>query len=430
MKMKKTLSALLAVVLAAGTMFGCSSPSGSSSAGGTKSAAATAAKAGKADLTVSTWAGAGELKEMQKIVDKLNASSQDYNLKIQSIPADYYVKIQAMISAKKAPDLMWLSQEYIPMYAKLGVLMDISDKAQNDQKVNLSNYYEGPLNTAKYKDKLYGLPWISQPVVMYYNESLLKEAGVTFPDGNWSWEDFRTAAKKATKRDSSGKTTQWGTVISGWPPIQTWIWAFGGETVDKDGNIKIDSPESIKGLKVLNNILNVDKVSPSKEQAQNMGDADLFKTGKVAMFFGGAGDDLEKQVGSKFKVGMSEIPHGDKKTTFSWIASTVVSSGTKNKDAAYKALVDLTNATFQWKVVPPIKTGFDMVTKNMPEKAYALNTIKASAQYARGFNNQEKEPELDTAIGDELYTPLINGKKTPEQGAKDAAAKMKEIISK
>ena len=148
------------------------------------------------------------------------------------------------------------------------------------------------------------------------------------------------------------------------------------------------------------------------------------------MFFGGAGDDLEKQVGSKFKVGMSEIPHGDKKVTFSWIASTVVYSQTKNPDAAYKALIDLTNATFQWKVVPPIKDGFNMITKNMPEKAYALDVIKKSSQYARGFNNQEKESEIDTAIGDELYTPLINGKKKPEQAAKDAETKVKTIMGK
>ena len=423
---KKTVSAALAAVLVAGSMFGCSS-SGSSSQAGAKDASGTTQKA---NLTVSTWAGAEELKQMQGIVDKLNAQSKDYKLKIQSIPSNYNVKLQTMISANQAPDLMWLSQEYIPMYAKLGALMDVTDKATSDSKVNLNNYFEGPLNTAKYQGKLYGLPWISQPVVMYYNADMLKAAGVQAPKGSWTWEQFRDAAKKATKKNSSGKITQWGTVISGWPPIQTWIWAYGGETVDKDGNIKIDSPESLKGLKVLNGILNEDKVSPSQEQSQNMGDADLFKAGKVAMFFGGAGDDLEKQVGNKFKVGMAEIPHGDKKTTFSWIASTVVSSRTKNKDAAYKALVDLTNATFKWKVVPPVKDGFDMITKNMPEKAYALDTIKAASQYARGFNNQEKEPELDTAIGDELYTPLINGKKTPEQGAKDAAAKMKEIMGK
>ena len=418
-KWLRILTTVLAVILLTGTVSGCST----NTTGGKSGA--------KANLTISTWAGATELKQMQVIVDKLNAKSKDYNLKIQSIPANYYIKLQTMISAQQAPDLMWLSQEYIPMYAKLGSIEDITTKATNDTNVNLSNYFDGPLATAKYKDKLYGLPWVSQPVVMYYNEKLLKTAGIALPDGNWTWDDFRVAAKKATISTSgNGKIDQWGTVISDWPPIQTWIWAYGGETVDKDGKIQIDSPASIKGLTMLNNILNVDKVSPSKEQSQNMGSGDLFKTGKVAMYFGGAGDDIEKQVAGKFKVGMAEIPHGDKKTTFSWIASTVISSRTKNKDAAYQALVDMTNATLQWKVVPPVKNGFDMIAKSMPEKAYALDVIKKSSVYARGFNNQEKEVEIDNAISEELYAPIVNNKKTPEAGAKDAADKIKSIIGK
>lgn len=418
-KWPKALISVLTIVFFTGTLWGC----------GTKNVDANTGSAEKADLSISTWAGADELKQMQVIVDKLNENATAYKLTIQSIPAEYNIKIQTMISAKQAPDLMWLSQEYIPMYATLGAIEDITSRAANDSNVNLSNYFDGPLDTAKYKGKLYGLPWISGPVVMYYNEAILKAAGVDFPDGNWTWDDFRVAAKKTTiSIKGDGTIDQWGTVIAGWPPIQTWIWAYGGETIDKDGKIQIDSPESIKGLVMLDNILNVDKVSPSKEQAQNIGDADLFKSGKIAMYFGGVGDDLEKQINGKFKVGMAEIPQGIKKTTFSWIASTVISSRTKNKDAAYKALVDMTNATFQWKVVPPVKDGFDMVVKNMPEKAYGIDVIKKSAEYARGFNNQEKEAEIDNAIWEQIYSPLISNTKTPEAAAKDAAAKIKTII--
>lgn len=419
----KLLAATLATLSLTTVLYGCGSKTAES-----KDKAATGEKV---NLKVATWAGAGELKEMQDIVDKLNAKSNDYKLEIQSIPADYYKKIQTMISAKQAPDLMWLSQEYIATYAKIGALMDITSQAEKDTKVNLSNYFEGPLNTAKFQGKLYGLPWISQPVVMYYNEDMFKKAGVELPTNNWTWEQFRNAAKKLTV-DTNGdkKIDQWGTVIDGWPPIHTWIWTSGGETIDAQGNIKIDSPESIKGIDTLKKILTEDKASPSKEQAQNMGNADLFKSGKIAMFFGGAGDDLEKGVNNKFKVGMTEIPSDGTKATFSWIASTVISSQTKNKDVAYKALVDLTNATHEWKIVPPIKSGLDMITKSRPEKAYAMDVIKKSSEYARGFNNQDKQAEIDSAIWEQVYEPIINNKKSAEQAAKDAAAKIKSIMGK
>lgn len=385
----------------------------------------------KLTLKVATWAGATELKEFQEVVDKVNSQSKDYKLEIQSIPADYYKKIQTMISAKQAPDLIWLSQEYIPMYAKLGAIIDITDMAKNDTNANLDNYYEGVLNAAKYQDKLYGLPWINQPVVMYYNEDMFRKEGVELPNSNWTWDDFRKAAKKLTKDiNGDGKVDQWGTVIDGWPPMHLWLWTYGGESVDAQGNIKIDSQESIKGLEMLSKILNEDKASPTKEQAQNMGNSDLFKTGKIAMFFGGAADDLEKSINGKFKVGMSEIPYATQRATFSWTASTVISSNTKNKEIAYKALVDLTNAIHQWKIVPPVKDGLNMVVKNRPEKEYAIDVIKKSAEYARGFNNQDKQAEIDTALWEQIYEPLINNKKTAEQAAKDAAEKIKLIIGK
>ncbi|WP_084756898.1 extracellular solute-binding protein [Clostridium sp. DMHC 10] len=301
-------------------------------------------------------------------------------------------------------------------------------KLKKIKKVELENYYAGPLDTAKYKEKLYGLPWISQPVVMYYNKALFKEAGIEEPNGSWKWEDFDNAAKKLTKdKNGDGKIDQWGTVIDGWPPINTWVWTYGGETIDKNGRIKLGSPEALKGLNMLSKMINVDKISPDKEQAQNMGDAQLFESGKIGMFFGGAGDDIENQVNEKFKVGMSEIPYETKKSTFSWIASTVISSQTKNKDVAYEALVDLTNAIQKWKIVSPTKSGLSNVIKVRPEKAYALDVIKKSSAYARGFNNQEKEAEIDTALSDELYEPILYNKKTPEQGIKDAVDKIKSI---
>lgn len=382
-------------------------------------------------LKVATWAGATELKEFQELVNELNSKAKDYKLEIQSIPADYYKKIQTMISARQAPDLIWLSQEYIPMYAKLGAIIDITDMARNDVNCNLDNYYEGVLNAAKYQDRLYGLPWINQPVVMYYNEDMFRKEGVELPNNNWTWDDFRKAAKRLTKdTNGDGKVDQWGTVIDGWPPMHLWLWTYDGESVDEQGNVKIDSSESIKALEMLSKILNEDKVSPSKEQAQNMGNSDLFKTGKIAMFFGGAADDLEKSINDKFKVGMSEIPYATQRATFSWTASTVIYSNIKNKEVAYKALVDLTNALHQWKIVPPIKDGLNMVVKNRPEKEYAMDVIKKSAEYARGFNNQEKQAEIDTALWEQIYEPLINNRKTAEQAAKDASEKIKSIIAK
>ncbi|SEN23254.1 multiple sugar transport system substrate-binding protein [Lihuaxuella thermophila] len=414
--MKKIVTGLLASSLLVG-MAGCSGDPGGSSA------------SGKVELKIGTWAGAQELKEFQGIVDQLNQQSKNYHLTIQSIPADYYKKIQTMAAAKQAPDLFWLSQEYIPMYAELGVIAPLDEYIKGNSKLNLDDYFEGPLQVGKVNGKLYGLPWINQPVMLYYNKTLFEKTGVELPKPDWTWEDFEKAAIALTKDvNQDGKTDQFGTVIDGWPPVALWVWTHGGEIIDKDGKVRMDEPQAIEGIKMFHKLINQDKVTPNKTQAQNTGGPEMFKTGKVAMFFGGAGDDFEKQVGNAFEVGMTKVPHATTEATFSWIAATVMSNTTKNKPVAAEALIDLTNAIRKWKILPPTKSGLGHVADIRPEKAYAVEIMTESSKVSRGFNNQSKQNELDTAIWQELYEPILLGKKSPEQAAKDAANALRKIL--
>ncbi|WP_052659394.1 ABC transporter substrate-binding protein [Bacillus alveayuensis] len=419
---KKITTGLLASSLLVG-MVGCSNDSDVAKTDSSTS------KNGKVELKIGTWAGAQELKEFQDIVDKLNKESKDYHLTIQSIPADYYKKIQTMAAAKQAPDLFWLSQEYIPMYAELGVIAPLDDYVKENSKVNLDDYFEGPLEVGKVNGKLYGLPWINQPVMLYYNKTLFEKSGVELPSPDWTWEDFEKAAQALTKdTNNDGKIDQFGTVIDGWPPIATWVWTYGGEIIDKDGKVRLDEPEAIEGIKMFDKLINKDKVTPNKTQAQNTGGPEMFKTGKVAMFFGGAGDDFEKQVGDAFEVGMTKVPHATTEATFSWIAHTVMSNTTKDKKVAAEALIDLTNAIHEWKILPPTKSDLENVAKIRPEKEYAVEIMKESSKVSRGFNNQSKQNELDSAIWQELYEPILLGKKSPEQAAKDAANALRKIL--
>ena len=63
----------------------------------------------------------------------------------------------------------------------------------------LDDYYPGSLDVSKYNGKLYGLPWIAQPVMLYYNPALFNAAGISPPDESWTWDTFKDAAKKLTK---------------------------------------------------------------------------------------------------------------------------------------------------------------------------------------------------------------------------------------
>ena len=124
----------------------------------------TAASGEKVTITLATWAGADESKELQAVIDKVNAEATDFEIVHQANPADYYTKVQTMIAGNTAPDLMWLSQEYVANFADNGAIMDITDQvaALSDMPAaQLDDYYPGSIAVAKYNDRLYGLPWIA-----------------------------------------------------------------------------------------------------------------------------------------------------------------------------------------------------------------------------------------------------------------------------
>ncbi|MBS4177592.1 ABC transporter substrate-binding protein [Lederbergia citrea] len=419
--LKKRFSILVVALCTLLVFAGCSSKESSSEK--TK-------KGEKATIEFAAWGGPEENKELEGLVEKVNADADDYKIKLINIPNDYSTKLQTMISGKKAPDIFYLSQEWVASYASKNILLDITDLAKNDNQLDLDDYYEEPLKTARYNDKLYGLPWISQPVLMYYNKAIFDEAGLPYPDNTWDWEQFRKVAKELTvDKNNDGRLDQWGTIANGWPPEKIWAWSYGGGFLNDNGEITIDSPETIEGLQVYYDILHTDKSVPSSNTIEQQGLAEMFIAGKVAMFFGGAADDLDYIDG--LDVGATVVPKGKERATFNWIANMVASADTENPEIAYKALRDMTDAIHHWKLAPPRKSMMDKLAEIQPKKTEeALAAIEESMEYAKGLVLHEKRQEIDSIIWDNLSDPLIRGEGTPEELAKKTAEKLKEFTGK
>jgi multiple sugar transport system substrate-binding protein len=80
----------------------------------------------------------------------------------------------------------------------------------------------------------------------------------------------------------------------------------------------------------------------------------MFKAGKIAMFMGGAADDLDRVEGLNVGViHVPEHPETHSKTTFAWNASTAINAATEHPEEACKALLAVTEGIHNWKIVSP-----------------------------------------------------------------------------
>lgn len=379
-------------------------------------------------LKLATWFGSSEAREFAPIIAAINQRhAKEFRVEPVVIPGDYPSKIDTMMAGKLAPDLFLLSQETMASYAAIGATMDLDARIKADKRLDLADYYPAGLETARYKGHFYGLPWVMMPVVLYYNRTLFDREKLAYPDRSWDWARFREAAIKLTKREVDGTATQWGFLQGTWPPFQIWIWQNGGDVLAADNRTPtFDDPKTVEALAFERKLAVEDRVTPTLATISQDGANELFKSGKVAMFYGGAADDFDRTEG--LSVGVAELPRGKRRATFSWTADLVISTQTRHPDLAYTAWQEVLDGMHHWKIVPPRRSLAKDLVKLEPRKKDAIGPILASMEYAHGLRGVVPETDWDTFILDRLTMPLLNGEVTAQEGTTQTQAKLKRVM--
>lgn len=366
-----------------------------------------------------TWAAGTELNELNQIVDKVNEQANgEYVIEVQSIPSDYYVKISTQIAGKRSPDFFWMTQELISKYAELGAIADLTNQLEASTRLNADHYYEGVLASATYEGKYWGLPWIANPLMVYYNKTMFDNLGIEAPSvtDDWTWSEFIDVARELNGKQNYKGESIYGTVVDGWPNIETFIWAGGGDIIDKDGKtILLDTQESLKGVSYLQTMIQ-EKLTPKYSEVASLGSNNVwFEKQRVGMFIGGLQDNFEYKVSQmdekdQFEIGYAPMPVADDGTawSFDWTASTVMKKDLEGNSLAYKALEDLTLAFFEWKVAAPVKGNVENVAVVAPLKEPALETIAYTLNNARSANYIPEWSDINDKLWYNLYVKLLN----------------------
>lgn len=366
-------------------------------------------------ITISTWAGVDESAELQALIDDINASQSEYMIVHNPIPSDYYTQVKTQIAGGTGADMYWMDQNNMAL-ASEGIFLPLNEclaDAEPETAGDLNDYYPGILAVNQEDGETYGLPWIAQPVVLYYNRGLFEAAGVDEPQAGWNWDDFVAKAKELTlDTDADGTVDQWGFTNNSWPPPFIFVWQAGGEPINADfTESAIDSPEFLEGFDFYLSTAYNPEMSPSREVIAEQGFGEMFKAGKIAMFMGGAADDLDRVDG--LDVGVISVPAnpttGDN-TTFAWNASTVVNANTANPELACKALVAITEKIQGWKIVSPriSQANVEHLVASEPRKEASAQALIDASQNMRALPIFGNYAEWDSTFWSEFWGPLIN----------------------
>ena len=182
--MKKLIAVLLIIAMSASMLVGCSGGSDGGNGG----------KQAKDDGVIRVWVGEESAEYYQKVCDEYIAAHSDFGYKIEVKGMDTG-SIAGTITndPTAAADIYTVAHDNIGKLASTQCAKPITDEALIAQVLadNPESYQKVIYSTLNDKQYLYGVPYISQALFLYYNKALVTEEQAK------SFEGLQEAAKAA-----------------------------------------------------------------------------------------------------------------------------------------------------------------------------------------------------------------------------------------
>ena len=139
------------------------------------------------------------------------------------------------------------------LFEQNGWVADLSEFAANDAQWNLADWQPGPMGTVTSGEVLFGIPIVTERQALYYRKDLLEEAGIEVPQTL----DELAAAVEALHDPDNGL---YGIVLRGQrsaavTQFSSFLYSFGGEWIDEEGNSAVGSPEAIEAYQFYGDLL-------------------------------------------------------------------------------------------------------------------------------------------------------------------------------
>ncbi|GAA0224906.1 extracellular solute-binding protein [Cryptosporangium japonicum] len=188
--------------------------------------------------------------QRQQLIDEWNALHPDHRVRIEEVRSIADAERGEMLARAggdgPAVDVLNLDVAWLPEFAEAGLLRRIADEG-----VDRGAFLAGPLATCEYDGRLWALPFNTDAALLYRRKDYL-------PTAPPSWTSFTGSLDTLFKGNAlqqagprAGLVTQLGDYEGLTVNALEMVWAAGGEIVDENGEVRVDSRAAQNGLNYL-----------------------------------------------------------------------------------------------------------------------------------------------------------------------------------
>ncbi len=150
--------------------------------------AAPAGCSGQAEqqTVVDFWAMGGEGERIHPLVEQFERANPDVKIRVQQVPwTAAYEKLVTAFAGDALPDVCQLGNTWIPLFAELGALEELTDRVGPGHEVDPKEYFSGVWASNVVGDRVFGVPWYVDTRILFYRKDLLAKAGHDQPPRTW-----------------------------------------------------------------------------------------------------------------------------------------------------------------------------------------------------------------------------------------------------
>lgn len=382
-----------------------------------------------------------------KTIDSMVADFEKANpeIKVKAIYAGTYqesiVKALTAFKGGTPPTLaVLLSTDLFTLIDENAIVPIDSLASSAEDKKWIAGFYKGFMENSQTDGKTWGIPFQRSTIVMYYNKTLFKEAGLNPEKAPANWNEMVEAAKKLTKRDAAGNVSQWGVKI---PSTGFGYWMFQAMTASNDTILMnsagtktyFDKPGAVQALQHWVDLTTKDKVMPAGSIEWGTTPKDFLEQ-KAAMVWTTTGNLTNIRTNASFPFGVAMLPGIKHPGSPTGGGNFYVFNKTQpaEQQAAMKFIRFATEPAraAQWSIatgyVAPRQDAWDTPEmKKYLQEVPAADVAREQMKYGVAELSTHDNQRVTKALNDNLQAAL-SGTKTPEAALKDAQREAERIL--
>lgn len=397
----------------------------------------------EADVTLTWWTGQSD--EAQTLLEGMAAEFEDLhpNVTIDISPGassteELLQKLSAGFAGNSYPNISYSFGAWASELESSQRTLDIREQVA-DPEVGWDEFSEAARATVQPTgEAIIGFPALVDNISLIYNKTVFDNAGVEYPTEDWSWDDFRDAAKKLT--DASTETYGYAYSVSG-SEETTWqfwphLWQHGGDIIDEDGAAAFASDEGVEALEFLRQMAVEDK-SVYLDQTDTKF-AQLFAADRIGMMTSGPWQLWDLGVaGTDYGVTILPGTDGDHQTVSGpdiWALFDTQDANENHWSFELMKWLTATEQDLRWNVAYgnlPLRTS-EIDTPEFQEQVEALPGLDVMAENNENAVNARPTVAgyvgLSEAVGSAI-SQVLQGQGTPEEALKAAAEKADKALA-